>query len=43
MSIKTGSNFNYQGPRYLDARQGIPKTEADLKNWKILVPKGFCS
>lgn len=41
MGIKIGTNFNYQGSYFLDARQGMPKTLSDLLNWDILVPVGF--
>ena len=41
MSLKIGTNFNYQGHDFLDYRQGLPKTLEDLRNWDILVPLGF--
>lgn len=41
MSLKIGTNFDYQGHDFLDKRQGLPKSLADLRNWNILVPLGF--
>ena len=41
MSAKIGQNFSYLGRNFLDNRQGIPKTEGDLKNWSYPVPVGF--
>lgn len=41
MGIDIGTNFNYQGANFLDARQNLPKTLDDLLNWDILVPLGF--
>ena len=41
MAIVIGSNFSYNGLLYLDERQGLPKTAADLKNWSTSVPEGF--
>lgn len=41
MGINIGTNFNYQGVDFLDSRQSMPKTLADLQNWDILVPEGF--
>lgn len=41
MATSIGSNFDYKGPNFLDARQGFPKSKKDLRNWSILVPEGF--
>lgn len=41
MSIKSGSNFRYNGPRFLDDRQSIPKNKSQLKTWEVLIPRGF--
>lgn len=41
MSTNIGTNFSYNGARYLDDRQGQAKTPADLKNWRTLIPVGF--
>lgn len=41
MAINIGTNINYQGHEYLDKRQGLAKSESDLKNWSTLVPNGF--
>lgn len=41
MSLKIGTNFNYQGHDFLDSRQGLPQSLEDLRNWDILVPLGF--
>lgn len=41
MSLKIGTNFDYQGRQFLDARQSIPRTKTDLLYWDILVPEGF--
>lgn len=41
MSAKIGQNFSYLGRNFLDNRQGIPKTEGDLKSWTLPVPIGF--
>lgn len=41
MSINVGSNFLYQGKKYLDDRQNKAKTLKDLKTWNIPVPDGF--
>lgn len=39
--IKTGTNYDYNAREFLDRRQGLAKTEEDLKNWAIPVPHGF--
>lgn len=41
MAIIIGSNFSYNGFLFLDERQGLPKTESDLKNWNTSIPEGF--
>ena len=41
MSLKIGTNLDYQGHDFLDSRQGLPQSLEDLKNWNILVPLGF--
>ena len=41
MSLKIGTNFDYQGHGFLDSRQGLPQSLEDLRNWNILVPLGF--
>lgn len=41
MSINVGSNFLYQGKRFLDERIDKAKTLEDLKSWSIPVPDGF--
>lgn len=41
MSLKIGTNFDYQGHDFLDSRQGLPQSLSDLRNWDILVPLGF--
>ena len=41
MSLKIGTNFDYQGHDFLDKRQGLPQSLADLREWDILVPLGF--
>ena len=41
MGIRIATNFNYQEAKFLDARQGMPKSLDDLLNWDILVPNGF--
>lgn len=41
MSLKIGTNFDYQGHDFLDKRQGLPQSLEDLRNWDILVPLGF--
>lgn len=41
MAIVIGSNFSYNGFLFLDERQGLPQTAADLKNWSVNVPEGF--
>lgn len=41
MSLKIGTNFEYQGHDFLDYRQGLPQSLEDLRNWDILVPLGF--
>lgn len=39
--IKTGTNFGYEGARFLDNRQGQALTLDDLKNWNTVIPPGF--
>ena len=41
MSISIGSNFLYQGKKFLDDRIEIVKKAEDLKNWDIPIPDGF--
>lgn len=41
MSTNIGTNFSYNGARFLDDRQGQAQTLSDLKNWKTLIPEGF--
>lgn len=41
MALKVGTNFEYEGHNFLDSRQGMARTKADLKNWSVLVPAGF--
>ena len=41
MAINVGSNFLYQGRKYLDDRLNKAKSIEDLKNWTIPVPDGF--
>lgn len=41
MAINVGSNFLYQGKKYLDERIGKAKTKEDLKTWSIPIPDGF--
>lgn len=41
MAISVGSNFLYQGKKFLDDRQNKAKTTKDLKLWNIPVPDGF--
>lgn len=41
MGINIGANFNYQGEKFLDNRQGIAQNLNDLLGWDILVPEGF--
>lgn len=41
MSISIGSNFLYQGKKFLDDRVEIVKKTEDLKNWDIPIPDGF--
>lgn len=41
MAISIGSAFSYHAKRFLDERQGLAKTKADLKSWVIPVPEGF--
>lgn len=41
MATRLTSNFSYQAEDFLDARIKQAKTLEDLKNWDILVPRGF--
>lgn len=41
MSINVGSNFLYQGTKFLDDRQNKINTLEDLKTWEIPIPDGF--
>jgi len=41
MAINIGTNFSYQGKRFLDNRQEIAENLNDLLEWDILVPEGF--
>lgn len=41
MSIKLGTDFDLKSKQFLDSRQGLPKTKADLKEWSTPVPPGF--
>lgn len=41
MSIKIGTDFDLKSKQFLDSRQGLPKTKADLKGWSTPVPPGF--
>lgn len=41
MSVSIGSNFLYQGKKFLDDRIERVKRISDLKNWSIPIPEGF--
>lgn len=41
MSTYIGTNFGYNGQRYLDDRQGKAETTEDLRGWSTLIPVGF--
>lgn len=41
MSINVGSNFLYQGTKFLDDRQNKINSLEDLKTWEIPIPDGF--
>lgn len=41
MSISIGSNFLYQGKKFLDDRLGKVNSIEDLKTWNIPIPDGF--
>ena len=41
MSISVGSNFLYQGKKFLDDRIERVKKVSDLKTWNIPIPDGF--
>ncbi len=41
MAINIGTNFSYRGQNFLDQRQGLAKTTADLLSWSEIVPEGF--
>ena len=44
MSLKIGTNFEYQGHDFLDYRQGLPQAIEDFRDWdyqQIPVPLGF--
>ena len=41
MSVSIGSNFLYQGKKFLDDRIEKVKKESELKDWNIPIPEGF--
>lgn len=41
MSAHIGTNFTLESREFLDSRQGLALTKADLLNWKTPVPEGF--
>lgn len=41
MATRLTTNFSYQAEDFLDARIRQAKTLEDLRNWDILVPRGF--
>jgi hypothetical protein len=41
MSAHIGTNFTLESKEFLDSRQGLALTKADLLNWKTPVPEGF--
>lgn len=41
MAIKLGTNFDLKSKQFLDSRQGLPETKADLRDWSTPVPPGF--
>ena len=41
MSLKIGTNIEYNGRKFLDSRQGKANTIEDLKTWSTPVPEGF--
>jgi len=41
MAIKIGTNFSYEGERFLDERQSMIRSISELRDWDILIPNGF--
>lgn len=41
MSAHIGTNFTLESREFLDSRQGLALTKADLLNWRTPVPEGF--
>lgn len=41
MAINIGTPYFYRGRYFLDIRQGMPESKADLLNWNTPVPDGF--
>lgn len=41
MSTNIGTNFSYNGRRFLDDRQSRAETAEDLRTWSTLIPSGF--
>lgn len=41
MALNIGTNFNYEGEKFLDNRKNLVSRKEDLLTWDILVPEGF--